>query len=139
MSNKIPYIQEADEYQAFSIKTMQADYASVGNRLTWYDDGCRELIVKEGAINLIHALMGICTEAGEFADPIKKYLMYGKDLDEENLKEELGDLLWYIAIACETLNTSMSEVMTDNIRKLSKRYPGQFFTEQAAKNRVDKE
>jgi len=75
---------------------------------------------------LLHAAIGIATEAGEFLDPIKKLLFYGKPLDEVNLKEELGDLLWYIAIAMDALETDFTTEMQRVIAKLSTRYPDKF-------------
>jgi NTP pyrophosphatase (non-canonical NTP hydrolase) len=74
-------------------------------------------------VDLIHYALGLCTESGEFSTALKKHLFYGKELDETNLKEELGDLLWYIARACEALDTTLEEVMESNISKLRIRYP----------------
>lgn len=80
---------------------------------------------------LLHAAMGMATEAGEFLDPIKKHLFYGKPLDLVNLREEVGDLLWYIAIACDALDTTIDAEMQRNIAKLRKRYPEKFTSEAA--------
>jgi NTP pyrophosphatase (non-canonical NTP hydrolase) len=75
---------------------------------------------------LLHAAIGITTEAGEFFDPLKKYLFYGKLYDEVNLREELGDLLWYIAIACDALDTTVELEMARVLAKLQVRYPEKF-------------
>lgn len=75
---------------------------------------------------LLHAAMGICTEAGEFMDPLKKYLFYGKEYDIVNLREELGDLLWYIGIACDALDTTVELEMARVIGKLQVRYPEKY-------------
>lgn len=75
---------------------------------------------------LLHAAIGICTEAGEFFDPLKKYLFYSKPYDVVNLREELGDLLWYIAIACDALDTTIELEMARVIAKLQVRYPEKF-------------
>jgi len=87
--------------------------------------------------NLTHAAMGLAGEAGEFVDCVKKYAIYGQDLDRENAAEELGDLLWFIALACETLRISMADVANKNIEKLAKRYPEKY-TDFYAKERLDK-
>lgn len=84
--------------------------------------------------DIIHAALGIATEAGEFLDPIKKSMFYGKPVDLVNMDEEIGDILWYIAIYCNARNIRMSDVMDTNIRKLSLRYPEKF-TEKAAMER----
>ena len=83
------------------------------------------------ASRLIHASLGIATEAGEFVDCVKKRVFYGKDFDRINAIEELGDLLWYIAVASDELNTSFEEIMTVNIEKLKARYPEKFTEENA--------
>lgn len=75
------------------------------------------------ADDLHHAALGLAGEAGEFADCIKKHLIYGQPLDIENATEELGDLLWYIALACHALDVQMDEIAAQNIAKLRKRYP----------------
>ncbi len=75
---------------------------------------------------LLHAGMGLCTEAGEFLDALKKNIFYGKELDEVNLKEEIGDLLWYIALGCNALGTTIDECQAVNIDKLRERYPEGF-------------
>lgn len=87
---------------------------------------------------LSHAAFGLATEIGEFIDPLKKHIYYKAKLDTENMKEELGDILWYAALAAEHLGTTLEEVAKSNIEKLQKRYPEKF-TEKDAKERKDKE
>jgi NTP pyrophosphatase (non-canonical NTP hydrolase) len=77
-------------------------------------------------IRLLHAGMGLTTEIGEFIDALKRYLFYGEDLDISNMKEESGDLMWYIAILVHTLKSNMDDIMTINIGKLKARYPHKF-------------
>lgn len=88
---------------------------------------------------LLHAGIGLATEAGEFLDPLKKNLFYGKEIDLLNLREELGDLLWYVAVACEALGTNISLEMERNIHKLRTRYPEKFTEEQANERDLDAE
>lgn len=75
------------------------------------------------SFNLMHAAMGLAGEAGEFVDAIKKHLVYGKPLDLANAKEEIGDLMWFVALACQTLQVSMEDIAKQNIAKLATRYP----------------
>lgn len=91
----------------------------------------------ERAISLLHAQIGITTELGEFADVIKKTFAYRVNLDFENAKEELGDILWYIALAAQALDTNIETLMLNNTQKLSLRYPEKF-TEKDALERKDK-
>lgn len=88
---------------------------------------------------LLHAGIGIATESGEFLDALKKTVFYGKELDKVNLKEELGDVLWYIAIAMDELGTDFETEMNRNIEKLSARYPEKFTSEKAMNRDLDTE
>jgi len=88
--------------------------------------------------DLNHAALGIGSEAGEFLSSVKAHLIYGKPLDRENLKEELGDLMWFINLACDTLNLTWEEIQAHNIDKLKKRYPEKY-SDEAALARFDKQ
>lgn len=90
-------------------------------------------------IRLLHSALGITSEAGEFADALKKHIFYGKEIDRPNLKEELGDLMWYIGVACDELGISLEDVMETNIKKLRARYGGKFSEEKALNRNLDKE
>lgn len=70
--------------------------------------------------------LGLCGEAGEVADIIKKHLAGAKELDKEHLKEELGDVLWYLAEACDCFGFELEDVAKANIKKLAKRHPNGF-------------
>jgi NTP pyrophosphatase (non-canonical NTP hydrolase) len=87
--------------------------------------------------DLMHAALGLAGEAGEFADAVKKYLVYGKPLDKDNAIEEIGDIMWFCALACATLGRNMSDVAAINIAKLSERYPEKY-TDALAAARLDK-
>ncbi len=92
-------------------------------------------------MRLLHGAMGLVTEAAEFMDALKKNIYYGKPTDVSNLEEELGDILWYMAILCDTMDTDFSELMDKNIAKLKSRYPDRYspdgnrFSSEKAKNR----
>lgn len=87
--------------------------------------------------NLNHSLHGIMSEAGEIADTIKKHIIYEQPLNVENIEEEVGDILWYLALLCYATNVSLEAAMQRNIEKLWKRYPEKF-TPEAAAARADK-
>lgn len=95
------------------------------------------IIILPEMYDLLHATLGISGEAGELLDAVKKTFIYNKPLDKENAKEELGDLLWYISLACRTLDVSFEEIMQMNIDKLTKRYPEKY-TDIDAIARADK-
>jgi NTP pyrophosphatase (non-canonical NTP hydrolase) len=78
---------------------------------------------------LLTASIGMQAESGEFSEVIKKVIFQGKDWNEENrfhLKRELGDVLWYWVQGCMALGYTPEEVLEENIRKLSNRYPHGF-------------
>lgn len=87
---------------------------------------------------LMHGAIGISGEAGELMDAVKKHVMYGKPLDSSNVLEEVGDLLWYISLVLNSVDSTFEEVMQLNHDKLEKRYPGGF-TEALAQLRLDKQ
>ena len=75
---------------------------------------------------LINGVMGLCGEAGEAIDIVKKYLAQGHALDREKLIKELGDVAWYLAETAYALDVSLEEVFEGNIDKLKARYPQGF-------------
>ena len=64
-------------------------------------------------------------EAGEVAGKVKKIFRDRageiSDADRESLKQELGDVLWYLAQICTELDISMQEVAEANLVKLFSR------------------
>jgi NTP pyrophosphatase (non-canonical NTP hydrolase) len=86
---------------------------------------------------LLNAALGLCGEAGEFADAIKKHEFHNHALDLAELEKELGDVLWYVAQACEALGLQMNNVMSTNIEKLRKRYPEGFSSERSIHREVE--
>ena len=85
---------------------------------------------------IANGAMGLCGEAGEVIDLIKKWVFQGHELYKEDVEQELGDVLWYAAILCEGIGTTMEEVMQKNIEKLKRRYPNGFDAERSV-NRDD--
>ena len=91
---------------------------------------------RQGIGSLITAALGLCGESGEFADHVKKHYAQGHSLDVEKLAEEIGDVCWYLALACQALGLDLAEVMAANVEKLRRRYPDSFSSESSIK-RVD--
>ena len=80
---------------------------------------------------LINSVMGLCGEAGEAIDIVKKHLHQGHDLDNEKLIKELGDIAWYLAEVAYALDVKLDDVFQQNIEKLKARYPMGFDTERS--------
>ena len=85
---------------------------------------------------LTNGVMGLCGESGEVIDIVKKWAFQGHDLYTSGIKEELGDVLWYIAEICDAVGLSLSAVAEANIEKLKKRYPDGFEVEKSINRQV---
>lgn len=77
-----------------------------------------------------HALHGIVSEVGEIHGLFQK-VYQGHAMDEDHLKKEFGDLLWFIAEYCTACGWELGEVAQLNIDKLKARYPEGFSAEQS--------
>jgi NTP pyrophosphatase (non-canonical NTP hydrolase) len=80
---------------------------------------------------VLHATIGIATEAGELMEAVLKALVQGVPIDTVNLGEEIGDLNWYEALMVDALGVDWDEIRERNIAKLRKRYPEKFTSEKA--------
>jgi len=87
----------------------------------------------------LHAALGICGEAGELADALKKEFIYNKPPDRKNIVEELGDLRFYIQAVMNLYGITEQEVLQENANKLSVRYKTLRYSDIAAQVRADKE
>ena len=86
---------------------------------------------------LLHMILGIVTEAGELADAVKHVVGYNQMLDQKNVKEEMGDLLFYMQGVCNFYGWEINELMVENMEKLNERYPSGW-TQKDAIDRKDK-
>lgn len=82
-------------------------------------------------IEILHAALGLCEEAGEVASLIKKNIFYGQAIDTNKMLGELGDTLHYLTRLAHLLNYSMPTVMDANVSKLDKRFPNGYSNEAA--------
>ena len=75
---------------------------------------------------ILNGALGLAGESGEVADLIKKHLFQGHELNKAKIKDELSDIMWYIAIMAQGIGIELDEVPTHNVDKLRKRYPNGF-------------
>lgn len=80
---------------------------------------------------LINGCLGLAGESGEVLDLVKKSTFHEKELDIEHFKKEIGDVMWYVAMICESAGFSLDDVMQTNVDKLMARYPDGFDTYRA--------
>ena len=75
--------------------------------------------------NPIYPTLGLCGEAGEVADKVKKVIRDDDGVFSESMREslklELGDVLWYVAQLCTELDLDLAEVAAANLAKLASR------------------
>lgn len=109
-----------NNYIKDAIKTESVNFSEIRDRLP------------DQTLRMLHAAIGISTEAGELLDSLKKHIFYGKTIDTVNLSEELGDLFWYMAIMADAMGyDSFDRIMSTNIEKLRARYGDKFSDERA--------
>jgi len=107
----------------------------------YYDFGQRLAVLNDQGFpteRLLTASVGMCAEAGEFTEVVKKIVFQGKPVNEDNLfhlKRELGDIMWYVMQACMGLGVSLDEVVEMNVEKLLSRYPEGAFDVHFSENR----
>lgn len=82
--------------------------------------------------------MGLAGETGEIVDYLKKVGFQGHEFKKEKLINEIGDLMWYVAILTDYFKIDMQDVLKANIEKLRIRYPNGFSESDSIK-RVDTE
>ncbi len=91
-----------------------------------YQGRSRATAVYPGAgENLTYPALGLCGEAGEVAEKVKKMLRDdGGELTEvrrEALAGELGDVLWYLAQLATEAGLDLDAVAAGNLAKLESR------------------
>ena len=86
-----------DEYQEFARST------------SIYPEDCK----------VVYPTLGLCGEAGEVAEKIKKHMRDGRSLVGVGL--ELSDVLWYISALADDLDVTLEEIAQANVAKLSSR------------------
>lgn len=119
---QIPIIQEdtvltINEYQTQALRTTKEDME-------------KGLLFEEGA-------MGLCGEAGEVIDILKKAKFQGHEIEVEHVVKELGDIAWYLAVSAYALGYDLETVLRTNIEKLKKRYPDGFEEDKSVHRKSD--
>jgi NTP pyrophosphatase (non-canonical NTP hydrolase) len=85
-----------------------------------------------------HMATGVAGEAGEVLDEVKKFIIYEKPEDRDKVIKEMGDLEFYLEGLRQGMGITREEVLQGNIEKLSKRYAGLQYKNEAAVAQADK-
>ncbi len=130
---------DASKYQRLAAQT-ECDQEAALNRVKGSssfhqrDEPRRKLM----PIRLLHSVVGLTGEVGELAAAAERWIYYGQTLDRTNVKEEIGDCFWYLALACNALGLDMGQVMEANVRKLKSRYPDAYCDFRAEEDNRDR-
>ncbi len=80
---------------------------------------------KDAKDEFVHLVLGLVGESGEIAEKVKKLVRDHETdlskLDVDDMKKELGDVLWYAAVLANYLDISFDDVAQANIDKLASR------------------
>ena len=84
-----------------------------------YQEFARSTAIYPTTCKVTYPTLGLCGEAGEVAEKVKKHMRDGKSLDGVGL--ELGDVLWYISALADDLGVTLEEVAQAKVDKLKSR------------------
>lgn len=69
---------------------------------------------------VLYPTLGLCGEAGEVAEKVKKQVRDGV-FNRHEVAKELGDVLWYLTNTCNDIGYNLEEIAAMNIKKLQSR------------------
>ena len=84
-----------------------------------YQEFARLTAIYPEDVKVVYPTLGLCCEAGEVAEKIKKHMRDGRSLVGVGL--ELGDVLWYISALADDLGITLEEIAQANVDKLASR------------------
>ena len=84
-----------------------------------YQEFARSTVMYPEDVKVVYPTLGLCGEAGEVAEKIKKHMRDGRSLVGVGL--ELGDVLWYISALADDLDITLEEIAQANVDKLASR------------------
>lgn len=92
-----------------------------------YEDFAKTTAIYPEDKKVIYPAFGLSGEVGEIMEKLKKIMRGGGELssisdeNKEEIKKELGDVLWYISAISNDLGISLSDIANKNIEKLKSR------------------
>lgn len=89
----------------------------------YQDDALRTWHPVGTSADMLYLAGKLTVEAGEAAQLVIKAKYHGKPLALDELRDELGDVLWYVAVLAHEYDLTMNDIMSANIAKLRARHP----------------
>lgn len=120
---------DGSNYQLLAMRTN--DHHST-DRLDAWKTAMKGSTIDPGGV--MYACLGLSGEVGEVIEIVKKWVFHKKPIDLLHMEKEVGDIMWYIAMICDSMGFDLDRIMAINIEKLKQRYPDGFSTE-ASNNR----
>ncbi len=120
---QLDYVVKKEVFYGKSPKYYEAPLFQKQGPLT---DQQKQFLQSQSFLRLLHAFMGVGTEAGEGLEALAKAFSAGEQLDMVNIGEEAGDVFWYLALVVNECGTSFSAEQYKNIRKLAARHGEKF-------------
>jgi NTP pyrophosphatase (non-canonical NTP hydrolase) len=104
---------------------MEAAMENQLDMLTYQVKAAQTAVYPDIGNNFVYPTLGLVGEAGELANKAKKVMRdHGGKMPEEfraAMVDELGDVLWYVAVLANELGVSLADVGEMNLEKLAKR------------------
>lgn len=119
-----------NEYQKEALRTLSPIRPSNEEFRNASENDYKNLVLMEGA-------MGLCGEAGECLELLKKSIFQGHPLYRKDMVEELGDVAWYLAVSAWAIGYDLDDIFKSNLEKLEKRYPNGFEEERSVNRDKD--
>ena len=89
-------------------------------RFDEYQEEAKKTAIYPDQYKVVYPALGLAGESGEVAEKVKKHIRDGV-LNVDDLKKELGDVLWYLAAIASDLGLNLDDVAESNLQKLRSR------------------
>ena len=131
-NNVDTYGNKVDDIKKFVFYNRQND-AAKREPAPFGTHGANERLREQAG--LVHAVMGIASEAAELISAVMDHISNGTPLDKVNLLEEAGDLDWYKVLLLKYAGYTNEQCQERNMQKLEGIRYKSGFSEDAANNR----
>lgn len=125
--------QVMDQYKKVLFRDRSRGQAGLKSTVTL--EGMLDSKISKTDLDLLHGIVGVITESGELAEVLLNKLAHDQPFDRTNVREEIGDQLWYLARLVKWAGTTFFDEMVRNIKKLRSRHGASGFSTTGDVNR----